>query len=57
MKTQQTFLKRHKKLGLPKSKEFPMFPSAYQVKVFIDKLTTSLHAGQSTHFNKTEFLQ
>ena len=52
------FSREAKKICQPESKEqFPIFRSAYQVKESIDKLTTSLHAGQNTRFNKTEFLQ
>ena len=52
------FSKEAKKICQPKSREqFPIFRSKYQVKELIDKFTTSVHAGQNTHFNKTEFLQ
>ena len=52
------FSKEAKRICQPKSKEqFPTFRSAYQVKELTDKFTTNVHAGQNTHFNKTEFLQ
>ena len=52
------FSKEAKNICQPKSKEqFPTFRSAYQVKKLIYKFTTNVHAGQNTHFNKTEYLQ
>ena len=52
------FSKEAKRICRPKSKEqFPTFRSAYQVKELINKFNTNVHAGQNTHFNKTEFLQ
>ena len=51
------FSKEAKRICQPESKEqFPTFLSAYQVKELIDKFTTNVHAGQNSHFNKTEFL-
>ena len=52
------FSKEAKRICQTKSREqFPIFRSAYQVKELIDKFTTSVNAGQNTHFNKTEFIQ
>ena len=57
MKLQLTFLKRQKRYANPNQKNNFQYCTAYQVKELIDKFTTSVHAGQNTYFNKTEFLQ